>query len=129
MAEPEEKDRKPGTVLERYRHLERTVLEEFPELIEETNIERSPGDNPRNLRIFFKDSFMDIWVSEENYSFHWQSDGQKVRFDNAPHHQQLETFPDHMHVNEEVKETILEGEIEEKLVSAIEYLEEGFISN
>ena len=128
MEESERSDREPETVLERYQRLEDAVLENFPKLVEDTNVERSPGDNPRNLRIFFEDSFIDIWISEEKYSFHWQSDEHKVRFDNAPHHKQLETFPDHMHIDEEVKETPIEGQTEEKLISAIEHLKENFLS-
>lgn len=124
MEEPEGTDREPETVLERYQRLEEAVLENFPKAVEDTNIERSPGDNPRNLRIFFEDSFMDVWISEEKYSFHWQSETRKVRFDNAPHHEQLETFPDHMHIDEEVKETPLEGSTENKLIEAIQYLKD-----
>lgn len=60
MEEPEGTDREPKTALERYQTLEETVLENFRKAVEDTNIERSPGDNPRNLRIFFEDSFMDV---------------------------------------------------------------------
>lgn len=35
----------------------------------------------------------------EKYSFHWQrSDGTPIcRWDNAPHHRDVATFPDHLH--------------------------------
>lgn len=38
------------------------------------------------------------------YSFHWQNKDKKLikRWDNAPHHQELETFPDHLHKGEAV---------------------------
>ncbi|WP_297073456.1 DUF6516 family protein [Thermococcus sp.] len=41
------------------------------------------------------------FVSEEeyHYSFQWQKDGKLiVRWDNAPHHRDIETFPHHKHV-------------------------------
>lgn len=41
------------------------------------------------------------FVSEEeyNYSFQWQRNGKLiVRWDNAPHHKDLKTFPHHKHV-------------------------------
>ncbi|ASJ12994.1 toxin-antitoxin system TumE family protein [Thermococcus thioreducens] len=41
------------------------------------------------------------FVSEEdyNYSFQWQKNGKLiVRWDNAPHHKNVETFPHHKHV-------------------------------
>ena len=37
-----------------------------------------------------------------NYSFQWQKDGKlKIRWDNAPHHRELPTFPHHKHVGGE----------------------------
>jgi len=41
------------------------------------------------------------FISEEeyNYSFQWQKDRKLiVRWDNAPHHKDVETFPHHKHV-------------------------------
>ena len=41
------------------------------------------------------------FVSEEeyNYSFQWQRNGNLIiRWDNAPHHRDIETFPHHKHV-------------------------------
>ena len=41
------------------------------------------------------------FVSEEeyNYSFQWQRNGNLIiRWDNAPHHRGIETFPHHKHV-------------------------------
>ena len=33
------------------------------------------------------------------YRFHWQHESGKLfkRWDNAPHHPEIETFPDHLH--------------------------------
>jgi hypothetical protein len=45
---------------------------------------------------------------ERKYSFHWQSrDGELIiRWDNAPHHPELDTFPDHKHFNGQVVATL-----------------------
>ena len=45
--------------------------------------------------------------SEYNYSFHWQkADGELIiRWDNAPHHQKIETYPHHMHIAEGIKKS------------------------
>lgn len=66
------------------------------------------------------------FVSEEeyNYSFQWQRNGNLIiRWDNAPHHRGIETFPHHKHVGSKdnvqpSKEISLEdilGIIEEKI--------------
>ncbi|CAM9957333.1 unnamed protein product, partial [Chrysoparadoxa australica] len=39
-----------------------------------------------------------IGQTERSYSFHWQTGNNLIcRWDNAPHHIQLKTFPNHMH--------------------------------
>jgi len=46
-------------------------------------------------------------IRRETYSYHWQTrDGKLIRrWDNAPHHQELSTFPDHLHDGEQVRES------------------------
>jgi len=41
---------------------------------------------------------------ERNYSYHWQDlNGQLfMRWDNAGHHRQIETYPHHLHHNNEI---------------------------
>ncbi|MCP5050409.1 MAG: hypothetical protein GY940_24815 [bacterium] len=50
-----------------------------------------------------------IYLSDKeyNYSFHWQKETEEliVRWDNAPHHRDIETFPHHMHTGEMVEES------------------------
>lgn len=50
-----------------------------------------------------------IYLSDKeyNYSFHWQKETGEliIRWDNAPHHQEIKTFPHHMHIREGVKES------------------------
>ena len=64
----------------------------------------------QKTRILFKDgSYLDIWFSESGrYSFHWERqhiDGKLFRFDNAPHHSGVKTFPHHLHNGSEEKVT------------------------
>ncbi len=42
-------------------------------------------------------------IAIEKYSFHWQrADGSLIRrWDNAPHHREISTFPDHLHEGSE----------------------------
>lgn len=123
MEKPDGSDGEPRTVLERYQRIEKLLTNEFPETIKDTSIERSPGDTPRNLRVFLPEGFVDIFVSGDSYSFHWQREGKKIRFDNSPHHRNLETFPDHMHKGEKVSETVLESKtVEEKLLEALKFI-------
>jgi hypothetical protein len=44
---------------------------------------------------------------EWHYSFHWQTSNAKLiaRWDDAPHHRGLETFPYHVHEGEAVKKS------------------------
>ncbi len=132
MEESERKEESASGILERYRRLEKLVTSKFPEIIEDSNIERGPGDAPRNLRIFFKNnSFMDVRVTQDgDYSYHWQKeDGEFIRFDNAPHHRQLETFPDHKHKNDKLmsSELVEQSNMEDKLSIAIQILKEDHI--
>ncbi|MFZ5650716.1 MAG: toxin-antitoxin system TumE family protein [Bacillota bacterium] len=62
------------------------------------------------IRITFKDaSYLDIWFSESGrYSYHWERrhiDGKVFRFDNAPHHVGVNTYPHHVHDGAEDKVT------------------------
>ncbi|MHB8232628.1 MAG: toxin-antitoxin system TumE family protein [bacterium] len=43
---------------------------------------------------------------ERSYSYHWQDENQNLilRWDNAPHHNRILTFPHHKHVKEKTKE-------------------------
>ena len=46
--------------------------------------------------------------TERKYAFHWQTKtGQLLaRWDNAPHHPELMTYPDHKHIGTHVEATI-----------------------
>jgi len=55
--------------------------------------------------ILFVKEYLD--ETERNYSFHWQAENGMViiRWDNAPHHKTLITFPHHKHTNKDVLES------------------------
>lgn len=42
--------------------------------------------------------------AERNYAYHWQDTQHRlrIRWDNAPHHEQVATYPHHKHVGDEV---------------------------
>lgn len=48
-----------------------------------------------------------IYLSDEeyNYAFHWQAEnGERIlRWDNAPHHKDISTFPHHLHNGQGIK--------------------------
>jgi len=45
--------------------------------------------------------------TERSYSFHWQDENNRLvcRWDNAPHHKNIATFPHHKHYNDAVIES------------------------
>ncbi|RQD74321.1 MAG: hypothetical protein D5R97_07950 [Candidatus Syntrophonatronum acetioxidans] len=51
--------------------------------------------------------YIRLYVSDEeyNYSYHWQrGDGELiVRWDNSPHHREIETFPHHRHIKDRIE--------------------------
>ncbi|MBI4746682.1 MAG: hypothetical protein HY786_09150 [Deltaproteobacteria bacterium] len=61
-----------------------------------------------------------------DYRFHWQDkDGKlKIRWDNARHHQELKTFPDHVHTGEGGYEGVKES-ASVNLSEVLRTLEEG----
>jgi len=63
-------------------------------------------------KIFFRDGsvleflemlFLEKEIVRERYRFHWQDKNARliIRWDNAKHHKNIETFPDHKHVDRE----------------------------
>ena len=58
------------------------------------------GGSILHIKIYLSDK-------EYDYSFHWQKEtGELInRWDNAPHHNDIKTFPHHQHTGEGVKES------------------------
>ena len=95
-----------------YFRLKNIVLQEFPNIVVSASITRGPLNVAKSLRIFLTDnSFLEVWISGNKYSYHWQRISGKIyRHDNAPHykHKQIKTFPKHFHDGSEdnVKATL-----------------------
>lgn len=49
--------------------------------------------------------YIDSSMRKIDYSYHWQDKYKKLiaRWDNAPHHRDIETFPHHVHEGEDVR--------------------------
>ena len=59
--------------------------------------------------------------NERNYSFHWQNrDGKLIiRWDNAPHHRHISTYPHHKHILDKI-----ESSVEMTFIQALDEIEE-----
>ena len=47
-------------------------------------------------------------INERSYSFHWQNENNRliIRWDNAPHHRYIKTFPHHKHLPDKIEESV-----------------------
>lgn len=93
-------------MLDLYQTLANLALSEFSALVVSSQMTGGTPADPNKLRLVFKDeSFLDIWLSEDNdYAYHWEhrrQSGKVYRWDNAPHHPEVSTFPKHFHDGEE----------------------------
>ncbi len=89
-------------MLDLYQRIAKIAQKSFDDLATHIDFLGGTAANPDKVRILIIDgSFLDIWLSEEgDYSFHWErrrQTGEIFRWDNAPHHPQIKTFPDHFH--------------------------------
>ncbi|MFA4957135.1 MAG: DUF6516 family protein [Candidatus Methanoperedens sp.] len=89
-----------------YRVLEQIAKTEFSDIVKNTTLIGGKSAQPNKLRVLLIDgSFLDVWLSEENdYSFHWEQRavrGLIHRWDNAPDHPEVESFPHHFHDGKE----------------------------
>ena len=89
-----------------YQELERIARIEFSDIVKETRFIGGRSAQPNKLRVYFIDnSFLDVWLSDDNdYSYHWEQRAQRClihRWDNAPDHPEIESFPRHFHDGEE----------------------------
>lgn len=89
-----------------YKALEEIARNDFSDIIKDTALIGGRSAQPNKLRIYLKDgSFLDVWLSDEDdYSFHWEQRavrGLIHRWDNAPDHPDIKTFPHHFHDGKE----------------------------
>jgi len=118
------------TLLELYLKL-KSKAESYPEIVEYTKLIGGKTSCPNKLRIYFVNrSFLDVWLTlDSDYSYHWEStlqNGKIHRWDNAPDHPQVDTFPKHFHegTNENVKESYLSDNPEHALAEILEFIKD-----
>lgn len=85
-----------------YQTLEKIAQTDFSDIVKDTALIGGRSAQPNKLRVFLMDgSFLDVWLSDDgDYSFHWEQRavrGLIHRWDNAPDHPEIETFPHHFH--------------------------------
>jgi hypothetical protein len=105
-------------MLSTYQALAQIALDEFGVhnggvVANATFVGGTPSD-PNKLRLFLSDdSFIDVWLSlDGDYACHWEQRRQRgriYRWDNAPHYPQVNTFPDHLHNEQE--STVVESHL------------------
>jgi hypothetical protein len=105
------------------------TISTFEDIIEETQILTQRQDNrimEFRVRVKLTDnSILEITeifvfdINKRKYSFQWMDEnyGLKIRWDNAPHHRQITTFPHHKHIEhednvQESEEPTVEGVLE-----------------
>lgn len=102
------------------------VVAEFPDIVTAVNV-MAPGE--AKLRLFIRDgSHLDIWFNEKGrYSYHWERKGTGMtayRFNNAPHHPHVETYPHHLHEDkpDSVKPSPVRGVSREDVMLVLEFV-------
>jgi len=92
-------------VRKRYRRLLSVALDEFPHIVAGSSLVGGTALKPRVLRLHLIDeSYLDIRLAADGYAFHWERralDGLLYRWDDAPHHREISTFPHHLHSGSE----------------------------
>ena len=108
-----------------YPSLVRIALAEFGDIVAGASHVGGTPASPNKLRLTFTDgSFLDVWLSTDgDYAYHWEQRRQRgrlYRWDNAPHHPHVGTFPDHMHDGDEL--TIAESHLSNTPETALRYV-------
>jgi hypothetical protein len=116
-------------MLESYQSLADLASEEFSDIVSGSQMVGGTPADPNKLRLNIKDgSYLDIWLSEDNdYAYHWEhrrQSGMIYRWDNAPHHPEAPTFPNHFHDGEEtaLKGSELSAESQSALCEVLEFI-------
>jgi len=116
-------------MLATYQALVRLAQDEFKDIVADTTFVGGTLVSPNKLRLTLTDgSFLDIWLSADgDYAYHWEQRrqrGRMYRWDNAPHHPRVATFPDHFHNGDEstIVESHLSPEPEAALRQVLEFV-------
>lgn len=112
-----------------FQSLANIAATEYADIVAKTSLIGGTATNPNKVRlILVEGSFVDVWMSTDgDYAFHWErrrQTGQMYRWDNAPHHPQISTFPAHFHDGDEatVEESRLSANPEAALREVLEFV-------
>lgn len=103
------------------------VMENYLDIV--SDVKRIGIGTAQKYRIMIKDgSYIDFWLSEEGrYSYHWERqhlDGKIYRYNNAPHHKGVKTYPHHFHNGSE--ENVIESDLstnpEDALIQVLDFV-------
>lgn len=102
-------------MLDIYQSLASMALVEYDDIVTHTQFVGGTPASPNKLRLVLVDgSFLDVWLSAEgDYAYHWEQRrqrGQLHRWDNAPHHPRVGSYPAHLHDGEE--NTVVESDLD-----------------
>ena len=113
-----------------YRALASLALDEFGDVVTGASFMGGTQASPNKLRLTLADgSYVDVWLTEDgDYAYHWEQrrhSGRLYRWDNAPHHPGLSTFPAHFHNGEEeiVAESHLSAQPDEALREVLTFVQ------
>lgn len=117
------------TLLPVYLKLKQTAESFYPDILRSTKIIGGKTSDPNKLRIYFiNESFIDVWLTlDGDYSYHWEStlqNGLIHRWDNAPDHPKITSFPKHFHKGsrQNVKESYLNDNPENALIEILDFI-------
>ena len=103
-----------------YIRLKGIALQEFPDIVASASILRGPLNLAKSLRIFFIDnSFLEVYISDKKYSYHWQLADKIYRHDNAPHHKHKKIKTFHKHFHDGSEDNVTESKISDNPNNAI----------
>lgn len=90
-----------------YEALAEIARSEFADIIDHTELIGRRAAVPLKLRLHVRDgTVIDIWLSPDlqRYAYHWEQRAKRGllhRYDNAPDHPEIATFPKHFHDGDE----------------------------
>ena len=116
-------------MLEIYQMLAQLALDQFSDIVTQAAFVGGTSASPNKLRLTFTDgSFLDIWLSSDgDYAYHWEKRrqrGQLHRWDTAPHHPRVSSYPAHLLDGDEstVVESVLDPSPEVALGQVLNYV-------
>jgi len=119
-----------------YEELARIAEGEFGDIVTSWQLSYRRAAIPLKLRLRVRDgTYIDVWVSPSmgRFSFHWEQRavrGLIHRYDNAPDHPEVSTFPKHFHDGSEdnVLPSTISDEPQEALREFLTFVKQKLIA-